>query len=778
MKLILSELHKLFSSRAVAIFLVILLLVNFSLTYYTSRPLPVEDAAREVYELYLNDPLALTEYKEQLEADFLEHIRDDDFEIPSSYTAGADDMSVLNRVFERAEYIRNFHQNTEKIVTSANRRIQELGYFGYSADSFFIREQNALSRVYTDLSDALNGENEYAYGYDAYFENSTVCLFILLWLLWAVSFIFRNDSICGFGCIMRTSKCGRIDSALAKIAATVIVSISVTIIFLVTTFIAVGLANSGFSSILAPIQLLPNYAKVPFEISILGYLGIQTGYRLLASSVFALFVALVASLGLNYVFCFGIGATFAACNYFIFTYDYLGTIPSIKYLNIASAAEGIELFSFHRDLNLLGNPISYIVILIAICVISLVLLSSLCAFFYCKNIKISFPKKLDLKSVINKTSTRGSKHELRLSPLFPLWIYELKKNRFIPLMLIVLALLAAHCGFVSNSIGTGETYGEAIYYGYIAEIKELSPENRRSYLAEERALLESIISNYEPMTKAYELAEVTQDEYSRFLQEYYKAKDHEKVLANVEDYSKYIDRKGCDMIYNTGYEHFFALKVNWFLFTALVILSIGIFSVEYQSGNCAQIIKTAKKGRKSTFFSKVLPYTFIGAILGGVFRVVGIGVTALNYELSDLSATLCSIRVFEAVESDITIRSYLIIDLACSVFAGALLGCTICLISSIFKKTLYSLGAVGVGLAVPALLSNTEISLVNLTAPQTLYCSSFNAGVEWQKQYFMAIIMLHLLIVLCLALFALHNYGVKLLIGQGAKHEVNNSKCL
>lgn len=743
MKLITCELRKLFSVRATAVFLIILLSSNLVLTYFTARPMPVEAAAREVYGLYLNAPEALADYKQQLEADFYEHLRDDDFEVPSTYTDGADDMSVLHRVFERAEYIKNYRTDTENLADSAEKRARDLVYFGYSEDSFYILEQRRLADTYTDLAGVLDSEDEYAYGYDIYFENTRVCLFILVWLLFAVSFIFRNDRVCGFGGIMRATKGGRLESACAKIAAAVIVGIISTLLFLGTTFVAVGFANGGFSSPFSPVQLLPNYAKVPFEVTMLGYLGIQTGYRLLAAAVFALFAALVASLGFGYVPCFGIGALFAAANYFIFAREYLGTTPPIKYLNLASAAESVELFSFHRDLNFFGKPIPHITVLIAISAVCIVTLSSLCAFFYCKNIRIKIPKITKSGSFTLGLGKKRSKTELRLCPLLPLWVYELKKTGFLPLALIALALLAAHGCYVSASVGNGESYGEAIYYGYISDIKDLPAEERRIYLANERTELESMISNYEPMTDAYERGEMTRDDYGEFLQNYYTAKDREKVLGGVEEYSNYIDRKSaslgieCDLIYNTGYERFFSLGANWFLFAAIVILAVGTFSVEYRSGNCAQIVRAAKKGRKPTFLAKILPYSLIGASLAAIFRAVGLIVTALNYELSDLDAALCSIRAFEAVTVGIGIWQYLIIDILCSMLAGALIASAVCAVSCIFKKTLHNLGAVGVTLALPALLSKTEFALVNLTAPNLVFCSSFG--------HFTAILLFHAL---------------------------------
>lgn len=721
MKLVLCELRKLCASRAVSSLLLILLALNFELTYFASRPMPVERAAREVYALYLEDPAGLAEYKERLEADFFEHLRDDEFEVPSTYAEGVDDMSVIHRVLERAEYLRDYRAEMLKIAESAERRASELGYLGYPEESFYVREQQRLAKVYSSLAEALEEENEYAYGYDAYSGNFRVCLFLALWLLFAVSFIFLNDGVCGFGSIMRTARRGRLSSSLAKLAAAVTVSVGSTLLFSVTAFIATASANGGLSSATVPIQIFPDYARVPLEVSVLGFLGIQTAYRIIAAVLFSLFVALIASLGFNYVFCFAFGAVFAAANYFVFVREYQGSAPAIRYLNIASAAEGRELLSFCRNAELFGYPVSYTALLLLISAVSAVVLSALCAFFCSKNLKVPMP---DLKGIALRSDKKKEKRELRVRPLLPLWVYELQKNRFLPISLSLLLLLAARCAFASASVGSGATYGEAIYYGYIDDIKELSEEERGRYLSRERASLEAVLSEYKPMTESYESGEVEYEDYASFLREYYKAKELERALLRVEDYSAYAARRGCGVIYDTGYEELFAIGTDWFLFAALVIPSVGIFAVEYRAGNCAQVVRTAKKGRKATFFSKLLPYSVMGALLGAAFRTACFIVTACNYELSELDSELCSIRTFEAVPSGISIGCYLVVDLVLSAFAGALIACTVCLISCVCKRTLPSLGAVGVVLAFPAFLIENGTALVGLTAPCQAICTA------------------------------------------------------
>ena len=407
MKLISAELRKLFASRSL-VFLLVLLALDFVLTAFLARPLPVEKAAREVYEIYLAEPETLIEYKKQLEENFFEHLRDDLFEMPSTFTEGADDLSVLSRVLDRADYIENYRAEISEIADSAARRAEDLLYFGYSEDSYYVREQRRLRDVYSELADALDGVSEYAYGYDAYLEGGRVCLFITVWLIFSVSFVFRNDRVCGFGSIMRTARCGRLDTAFSKLAAALLIGVVSTLLFLGTDFVAVYLAQGGFSSPSMPIQSLPDYAEVPFETTILGFIALVTAFRVAAAIILVLFVALISSIGFNYVSVFGISSLFAAANYFVFSRDYHGSAPAIKYLNIAAAAEGVELFAFGRYLSVFGKPTAYTAIFIPLAAAVAVVFTAFSVFIYCKNPKLPSPsfKRLSLNTVYSSKHFR------------------------------------------------------------------------------------------------------------------------------------------------------------------------------------------------------------------------------------------------------------------------------------------------------------------------------------------------------------------------------------
>ncbi len=724
MRLLISEIRKACSSRAAAVFLIILLAVNFALTYYTSRPLPVEEAAREVYLEYLRDPEGIIAYMDQLEADFFEHLRDEEFEPPRTYTDGADDVSVLNRVLSRAEYIASYRAETEKIASAAERRARDLGYLGYSAESFQVVKQKRLAEAYSSLAGALDGCDSYAYGYESVLCDARVCIFIALYVIFAVSFVFRNDRVCGFFGIMRSSKMGRLPSLAAKLGAAAVITVGATLAFTLTSFAAAGMANGGFSSALDPVQIIPAFAKVPFDISILGFAALVTAFRALAACVLALICALVASAGLNYLLCFGISVLFCAANYFVFSYDYVGSVPALKYLNLASAADGIELFSFHRDTSVFGEPMTYVFLLAAICITASAVLAGLCAVVYCNSFAVGAKR---VGSAV-KRKQKAKKSEIGRLYCLPLWVWELKKSRALPTLLLACLLIAAEGAYISAAIGDGMSFGEAVYYSYIDEISAMPSDSRMEYIAAERAELEATVAAYGEMCGKLEAEVIGYDEYSAFLHEYYDANSRLRVLSRVEEYLKYISAQSEKIgeeiapVYTTGYEEFFAEGESFFVFAAILAVSVSSFCVEYRSGNCAEVIKTAKRGRRESFFAKLLPRAAISALLSASARGVGLVVTASRYRLPDPRTPICAVREFSSVLTDTSIAEYLVFDLVCSAAAGALIAIAVCAISCLCKKALPTIGASAVAVALPSILFESPLAVFDVTAPKTLFC--------------------------------------------------------
>jgi hypothetical protein len=308
------------------------------------------------------------------------------------------------------------------------------------------------------------------------------------------------------------------------------------------------------------------------------------------------------------------------------------------------------------------------------------------------------------------------------------------------LLVIIALLLFARGAYVTSSIGSMKTYGEAIYYEYIETINPLDAEERGEYMRAERERLSSILNAKNAMDDAYQKGEISSMEYFEYKDSYLDADRHDKVFVNVEEYVKYVDKKNTQLgidgnvIYTTGYEKLFGLASDVFLYAALLVLCINVFAVEYSfgtsQGGFSQIMRAAKRGRTATFFSKLVAFSFVGALVAVIFRLYTYYCVSGKYVLPGLDATLYSIESFSSVSTDMTIGEFFAIDLCMQFFAGAFIAIVISLFSLFFKKILVIISAGILCIGIPEILVKTVLrefadsSILSMSAPLSLFTSS------------------------------------------------------
>ena len=779
MKLIRAEWQKLTSSRLIWVLLAVLLAVNFALTLHTSRPQPFESTVREVYAKYIEDPEAYDAYDQELEKLAALGIRDENLTLPHTFYGSAeyDDRLILRLVSERADYLKE-GQSAEirRVIRITERRIDDLYGFSYTDDSYEVRSQKAVLAAYTHLADTLVLGEEYAHGYDVYLQNNTVSVFLFLFLLTAVTWVFLNDRSVGFDPILRVCGKGRGATYAAKLTVVCLLTVGAVLLFLATTGLATGIMQ-GYSSLSAPIQALPDFATVPYTVSVGGYLLMHTGLRIAGFLALSLFVAVLAGLRLPYVLCFGGGVLFAGANVFVHTREYLGTAPAIQYVNLSAMTEGCGLLGFYRTAPLFGIPVSYPAACLLLSVLLCVGFASLCAVFYCRRTRplSARGKMLGSKNVLIRLRERFSKQKRCRRPM-PLCFYELKKTRICLSLLIAALLLIVKGVAVDRSVGSMETYREALYYEYITDIQALEPAARAEYMTSERERLDGILEAEQKNEEAFENGSMKPDDYYAYYQTLTEAKTQDSVFREVESYVSYIDRKNAEtgyrgsVIYTAGYEALFALPSDALLFATVLVVCVQAFPVEYQKtssrGSCAELIRSTPNGRRKTFAAKLLTYCVIGLLLSVLFRLVSLAVVGRNYILPDPDATLYSIVSFGDVSSPISIRQYFLIDFAMQMFAGASLSALVCVLSFFCKRILACISASLLLVAVPELLVQTVLpqgvgfSLLSLTAPQQIFIRSAQEDL-WSGEaiWLILVCLLHLIVVAALTAIAAMRYN-------------------
>ena len=746
MRLFRAELRKVMSSKIVCILLVVLLTISFVVTLYASRPPEIQFTMRKVYKLYLENPDKIDNYYKELlkltELGFdIETLVEPD--IPKTFDESGkyDDLQVLNGLYRHIEYLGGgYKYEINKIINLTERKIDDMHGFNYDDDSFEVRSQKAILEKYEKLLAENDVGNEYSYGYDVYFKNGSITVFTCLFVLIAAAYIFLNDSNAGFENILKITKKGRMPTFAAKASLLAVITVIGVILFQASAFVATGIVN-GFSSIHAPLQSLPDFATVPYQMTVLEYALLQLGLRILAFMALAFFVSVFASLRLSYVACIGGGAVLCGSSVLVFSKEYLGTIPPDKFFNFAALADVNEFLEYYRVYSVFGTPVSYLTVLLIIGALHVVMFVAMSSFLYCKKVKLF---SIRVKNLISKSAMERKEilvtQKYKKTHTLPIFAYELKKNRILLCLVIIALLLFARGAYVTSSIGSMKTYGEAIYYEYIETINPLDAEEQGEYMRDERERLNSILSAKKAMDDAYQNGEITTEEYFQYQDSYIDAERYDKVFKRVEEYVKYVDKKNTqlgidgDVIYTTGHEKLFGLASDVFLYAALLVLCINVFAVEYSfgtsQGGFSQIMRASKRGRRDTFFTKIGIYAAIGALTSVIFRLYTFYCVARKYVLPDLDATLYSIESFSSVSSDMTILQFFAIDLCLQALAGALIAVTVTLFSLFFRRVLVIISTGILCIGIPEILAKSvlpelcDFSVLSMTAPISLFTSS------------------------------------------------------
>lgn len=766
MRLYATELKKVLSSRVLIGLLTVLVFLNFALAYALPAVGEYDATVREVYAAYLADREAMDAYYAELEELHFLYVKEEDPPIPYTYsgTPEMNDYAVLSAVKERAEYIGTYGDRLAEVIRKAERQIVTLHGYGYSDRTYTTGSQILLRDTYAALAREIDLDTTYSYGYDDYFAYGAVTLFLLVFLTAAGSYVFLHDGSVGFRPLLKTTRRGGRETATAKLCAAATVCIFATVLFLLSALFGVGL-KTGYSTPFADVQTLPSCALVPRETSVLGYLLAHSAFRLLAALVYTGFVCSVASTGAPYAVCYAAGALFAGGNAALFDRDSAGTAPPIRYLNLASMAEGCELLGSYRTTDVFRIPVETPLFLAVLATAAILL----CSVGAC----VLFPADLRAFSGIGRAVSRrfgtvhspfrrfGKRRRCAARPCGgALVLFELKKNATLPLLLPVLLLLLLKIVFTDAAVGDMARQSEALYYGYVTEAAALDGEARDAYLRDRRAEVDAVLLAHDSVREGYLTGRVSAEDYGAHLQKYYDAKARDPVLTRVESYARYLARKNAEtgldgeMIYSSGYEALFALPPDFFLCVAVLLLSFRVFSVEdagsVSSGGFLQILRTTKKGRTRTFVTKFGTYTALAALLGAVFRIAALLTVRANYLLPAPPANLYAVQSFSAVTGDLSIGGYLAVDVLLSAGAAAVLAAVFLTLSLFLKKPFAVLSAAVTGTVLPALVSVTvlpalsDFAVLTFTAPQTLFLHSAEIGLCGDLGYLLLVVLLHL----------------------------------
>lgn len=724
------EFRKIFGSRLVIAIVAILLVMNIGHTLLGCREEQVGEVVNRIMRQYNASPTEYDAYYDELQQLNMQELQnmiaaskagEDDYvwTLPMTYDPRGriDDLEILERVYEQKEYQQSHAATVKEIIRRAEINRDDFLSYGFSESSYEVSLQSLIIQHYQNVADNINMQSEYPYGYDIYLSYSAGMVYLMLALLVTVPYIMIQDHSCGMAAILRTTRRGRLHLSRVKVLTVLAVSVLLTLLFSLSCLAAVGI-TVGYSSPTNAIQAFEQYARVPWAVNMLEYLGLTLLLRLLASLAFGAVLAMVGAFSKQYFATFGSGAVFWGLNLLVCNYAYRGTPPAIKYINLVSVAEAVDITSVFRCVNVLGLAMGLVVVsIVTACLVSVAMLGG-AAYGLCRLSRLHLPTRLvqnaaRLKSKLfsEKATYAKSRRGVAVTGLF-----GMEHIKLLPLgrVLILIAVLLLRVLWGAEYYENPHYYSEAVYMKYINTLNGMSAEEQSDYLAQERLRINDVLRCHTAMQDDYISGQISDQEWEAYTETYQLAQVENSVFGRVEKLGEYLTQKrqaGYDTVYvyETGWEKLFSSEPDWFVYAAILMIAAGSFAMEYRStsssGSFANILKCTRHGKRRTFRFKILIVAIWSGFLSVIATAMDIITVAVNWSMPNKQAWLGCLIKFENTSANITVIQYVAIIFTVKIIVAVCMGVLVACLSELLRKPIPILGASIILTAAPWLLA-------------------------------------------------------------------------
>ena len=143
-----------------------------------------------------------------------------------------------------------------------------------------------------------------------------------------------------------------------------------------------------------------------------------------------------------------------------------------------------------------------------------------------------------------------------------------------------------------------------------------------------------------------------------------------------------IEGKNAWFVYDTGWLKLFFSSFDWALYAAIILLTIEMFSQEYESKTSSEgfekILRTSKNGRFHTLVSKYLSSVFLSFVVFVIYHLIDLSILSYTFDLPLFTAPICSIESFSSITVNISIIEFYVLFLATKILSVIFLAVILC----------------------------------------------------------------------------------------------------
>lgn len=339
--------------------------------------------------------------------------------------------------------VRDFSETYDGILARAKKacenKILEYRYFGYAENSFEMVYQTSVLESYGALN-SLDFPLVNVVGYDVFFTYNGFCVFLLVAISLCGIMLVSNEKNAGMLMILRSTRRGRVETFLAKIAVGFVFTSLLCVLFTLTT-LGVLYAKIGLVGWNAPLQMVDAMQLAPYQITIGEGVILSLLARIFSAFVFFVIVLLIASLFNNNLVIFGTVFIVIGVNFALANYQFLDGYSFFRNINFFWCLDGLRILEEWRGVKLFGRCIALLPTWLSVYSILALVVGAIGCYVFAEGISVG---KTTVKLNIHLPKIMKIKRKYHTS----LYCFEMKKT---------LSIFAFRCEIISRPSRSNES---------------------------------------------------------------------------------------------------------------------------------------------------------------------------------------------------------------------------------------------------------------------------------------------------------------------------------
>lgn len=631
MRVITTELKKLFGNKIFLLIIAAVMILNAYLMFRTANSGESSPADYKAVFSELSD-LSDTEKIDWIDKQLNNFSEDQIY-----------NRNVLSELYEECSNIVGYREYLENIKSQAES-MKSVSIFA-KPNTFNYRSITKTPSAYENVQDvqpAFDISNGIILATDNSFTD-ILCIFIVIFIVLSVIISDREQGMSG---LLFALKRGRSYLLFMKIVAAAVTILGV-ILLIYTENLIISEQLYGLGNLFRPVQSINGFIGCNLKISVAGYLILYILFKFISIFAIGAVLSLIAVNTKNTVTFYGISAILFIIESILYIKIHPLSIYSIfRYINLISFTKTNNIFCNFKNINFWNYPVA----LIPISIIAVLSIAAICvglsAILYSKKRNLEF-RKIGLKINIKKNNKIHSK-----------LYYTFYKSLIMQRGFIVVIVFIAISGFMNQNFVKKYDVTDVYYEYYADTLKGKITQDKLDFIESESLRFDEI---------QLKIDNLYQTGYSLEKNELYKAlaPSHGfNLIKNRIDEIKDID--GVQIFYDTGYRRMFGITDDdddmkyAFVAVLLCIFLISPLAANDKRYRMSSIINSTSSGRNRYIIRNITVASAYG-LFAALLWIIPYIITIFQYYGSDgLKATIRSIAFFKYFIIDMTVLQYLI----------------------------------------------------------------------------------------------------------------------